>query len=231
MKKQISKKAFTLVELLIVVGIIGVLAGLLFPVLGQISGTGAKVKSLNSAKQIASAWMNFTKTGQKVQRVTATDIWGWAEVLAKRADLNTAQLWILDNDPKVQDKLSESNVAMPVVVANKVGDNNWTSNAEFKAFPLSWAVANSTDPNAGASVPLLWTRGLRPNGNWDDEWGVFRKAGGHIAFADGRVEWFSSLKDDNTQQGLLTVFDGTVRTFNIGQAIRGGNQSILSSEE
>jgi len=230
MKKQTSKKAFTLVELLIVVGIIGMLAGLLFPVIGRVGNTGAQMKSLNNAKNIVQSWMNYTKSGQKMRIVSAPDIWSWAGVLAERAELNTPQLWILDGDPQVQERLASSSVAMPVAISNRVG-TNWQLNPEFKAFPISWAVANKTDSNADSTVPILWTRGLRPTGAWDEEAGVFRKDGGHIAFADGRVEWFKSLRDENTQQGILRVYGETSRTFNIAQAIRGGNANILSSEE
>ncbi len=225
--KKSNKRAFTLIELLIVVGIIGVLAGLLYPAMSKFASTGPKVKSMNNARQIAQAWMNYVKMGQRQHIVSKPDVWQWAAVLAEKADLNLPEMWILSNDPKVLAKLDGENAAMPVNVAKKVG-NNWSLDPEFNKFPVSWSVANAVLANAEATVPLLWTRGLKPSGMWDEENGVFGTDGGHIAFADGHVEWYTSLRDENTKQGVLHVYKQTQRTYNISQAIKGGSQNILN---
>ena len=227
MKKQI-KKAFTLVELLIVIAIIGVLAGMIYPALSQAIGAGSKMKSMNNASNIAKTWLSYVKTGTRTRMVVGKDIYEWAAVLAEKQELNDPNIWILDFDLPVTEKISEG-VAMPVSVSNRVG-NNWKLNPEFKSFPLSWEVANRTDPNAPAKTPLVWTRGLKSNGYWDEQTGVFKQEGGHIAFVDAHVEWFTSLKDENTGQGLLNGYNKTNRTYNIAQAIRGGSRNILKSK-
>lgn len=227
MKKQI-KRAFTLVELLIVIAIIGVLAGLIYPALSQALGAGSKMKSMNNASNIAKTWLSYSKTGTRVRVIKRKNIYEWAAVLAEKQDLNDPNIWILDFDLPVAEKISEG-VAMPVSVSNRVG-NNWKLNPEFKAFPISWEVANATDPNAPSKTPLVWTRGLKPNGFWDEQTGVFKQEGGHIAFVDAHVEWFASLKDENTGQGLLNGYNKTNRTYNIAQAIKGGSRNILKSK-
>ena len=117
---------------------------------------------------------------------------------------------------------------MPLTVANRTG-NNMRVNPEFKAFPISWEVANKADPNGPSNAPLVWTRGLKPSGEWDKNDGVFKDEGGHIAFQDAHVEWYPSLRDEN-RVGLLRKYGETERTFNISQAIRGGTQNILKSD-
>lgn len=228
MKNVKKSKGFTLVELLIVIAIIGVLASLIYPALSQAMGAGSKVKSMNSASNIAKTWLSYVKTGTKTRIVKGQTIYDWAAALARGVDdFNDPKLWILDFDLPVIEKISEG-VAMPKFVIDRKGSTT-RIDPEFKSFPISWAVANRTDPNAPSGTPLVWTRGLKPNGEWDANEGVFKREGGHIAFTDAHVEWFSSLKDENTGEGMLTVYGETVRTSNIAQAIRGGSANILKS--
>ena len=118
---------------------------------------------------------------------------------------------------------------MPLSVINRVGTSTQI-NPEFKAYPISWEVANRTEPNAPSGTPLVWSRGLKPNGAWDMNDGVFKDEGGIMAFTDGHVSWFTSMRDDETRNGLLKIYGQTQRTFNIGQAIRGGSANILRSD-
>lgn len=228
MKNIKKSKGFTLVELLIVIAIIGVLASLIYPALSQAMGAGSKVKSMNSASNIAKTWLSYVKTGTKTRIVTGQTIYDWAAALARGVDdFNDPKLWILDFDLPVIEKIS-SGVAMPKFVIDRKGSSTQID-PEFKSFPISWAVANRTDPNAPSGTPLVWSRGLKPNGEWDANEGVFKREGGHIAYTDAHVEWYTSLRDENTGQGLLTIYGETARTFNIAQAIRGGSANILKS--
>lgn len=228
MKNRKASKGFTLVELLIVIAIIGVLASLIMPNLGSVMGRGDQVKAQNAARSIANAWIAAAKTGSKTRIIVGKDIYAWAERLAIYGDMNEPSMWLLDFDVPVAEKRAEG-APFPISVVNKTGANTQL-NPEFKEYPISWEVANRTDPNAPSGTPLVWSRGLKPNGSWDANDGVFKDEGGIMAFTDGHVNWFPSLRDEDTRNGLLKIYNTTQRTYNIGQAIRGGTKNILRSE-
>lgn len=118
---------------------------------------------------------------------------------------------------------------MPATCGPILG-TNWKISEEFKAFPLSWEVANKTQPSANSNTPLLWSRGLKATGTWDKNEGVFGDQGGHIAFVDMSVKWYNALQSEDAPRGELKVYNETRPTFNIGQAIRGGAANILKSQ-
>ena len=226
MKNRQTHKAFTLVELLIVISIIAVLAGLVMPTITGARTSGDKMKAMNAAKQIATAWSSYAK-GEKTRVINAESIHDWAFRLASHADLNTPAFWILDFDPIVAEKLG-AGAPMPANIGDKIG-TTWKISEEFKSFPLSWEAANKIKPNAQSSTPLIWTRGLKSTGTWDKNDGVFGDKGGYIAFVDMSVKWFDALQDEDNPKGALKVYNETRATFNIGQAI-GGAQNILKSQ-
>ena len=227
MKRREARKAFTLVELLIVISIIGVLAAMVMPAISNAMGFANKARSMNNARAIAQAWSQAAR-GEKSKPVYGETIYDWAFELAKRADLNDPAFWILDFDPKVGDKIAMG-ATRPINVGDKIGPN-WKISEEFKAFPISWEVANLVNPGtAPRESPLVWTRGLTGSGSWSKEDGVFLDKGGHIAFVDMSVQWFEALRDDSSPRGVLKRYGETMPTFDIGQAIRGGSKNILRS--
>lgn len=227
MKRRQLRKAFTLVELLIVISIIGVLAAMVMPAVTGAMTYANKVKSVNNARGIAQAW-NQAARGERVRPVGGESIYDWAFILAQRADLNLPSMWILDFDPVVNDKIGMG-ASMPANIGDKIG-NIWKISEEFKAFPISWEVANLVSPNAPGESPLLWSRGLSSNGMWSKDDGVFGDKGGHMAFVDMSVKWFDKLRDDSNPRGVLKRYDETMPTFNINDSIRGGAKNILKSQ-
>jgi prepilin-type N-terminal cleavage/methylation domain-containing protein len=54
------RRGFTLAELLVVIGIMGLLIGLLLPVLASVSAAGRKTREMSAARQLMLAWTNYS---------------------------------------------------------------------------------------------------------------------------------------------------------------------------
>jgi len=80
--------------------------------------------------------------------------------------------------------------------------------------------------------PLMWTTGLEEGDfeiHWskDSPWG---KAGGHVLFSDGKVEWYTQTLEEENFDGILIKFGKPGEdTSDFGQAIPEGWQILKSN--
>ncbi len=71
MKTKPENKAFTLVELLVVITIIAILAALLLPALSAIKAKGARMTCLSNQRQLSLAWRMYAEDNQ--ERIVKSD--------------------------------------------------------------------------------------------------------------------------------------------------------------
>lgn len=215
------KKAFTLIELLTVIAIIGILAGLLVPGVIIAKRIANKTTAANNCTQIAKAYSMHAGNGTTPRNISITNVTnagggvtGWAVFLASKTGMNNADMWFIK-----QDKALDNVQNYPQQVADLVGNPNQpTAQSDFAtASPKSWAVVVNAAKNADATTyPIIWTRGLSGTA-WtvNSPWGT---EGGHIGFMDGHVVAAENTTGDQGT-GILTNQLTGRPTSDINQAI------------
>jgi len=190
---------FSLVELLMVIGIVGILMAVLAANIEKIPEASQRSASEMNAREIAFSsvlymsengrwFMPRTQVAPGPKAFFTDSIEDVALGLAKYQGLNLASIWFVDTDPRLR------GVELPVLVAD--GDPAFAKSCspEFlKTSPKARAYVTGLPANAPASTPLLWTYGLdSATGKWvaASPWGGL---GGHVAFLDGHVEWYSQV--------------------------------------
>ncbi len=194
-------RAFTLFELLVVLAVLGILASILLPAIGNVQTKARQAAAQSNLRSIALAYNTFALGGSRVRSIgegtwsagatTAGTTGGWAQVLAEFAGLNNGTLYFVPSAPEVA-----SMAAIPPVILD--GEDRPTAAWSRNTANLSYEAAVGLPPGAPASLtPLAWTKGLQADGRWADDspWGG---AGGHIAFLDGHVTFYEDTEDQLT---------------------------------
>ncbi|MCC5835420.1 MAG: prepilin-type N-terminal cleavage/methylation domain-containing protein [Opitutales bacterium] len=206
---------FSLIELLVVIALIGLLAGLLIPAVGSVRQQAQMTSAGHNMRQVLIAWSAEQRYASG-DLDEAESVHAWALVLARRQGLNDARLYRVTGDPRQR---SSGNSLLRVGQPQE--DGSWQLSDDFVREPTSVVIASGVVPGIHPpSTPVMWTRGLRPEGRWaslsEDEPAVFGDRGGFIGFLDGRVEFFEDL---TLNGGLLTEFGTGLPTADIRRAL------------
>jgi prepilin-type processing-associated H-X9-DG protein/prepilin-type N-terminal cleavage/methylation domain-containing protein len=190
------RPAFTLVELLVVIGIIAILIGLLMPSLSRARENARRVNCMSNMRQLTTAWVAYAQQN-KGQIVFAEN---WPNGLAWAGPFNSDEAvvegllypWVPDarvyqcpNDPVQKNLRSYSintfcNGAIPAIPSvNNIARIRYTSRTmvyleEFD--PRGWNMGSFLLFNAGdlwIDYPVSW-----------------HNRGANASFADGHVEYF-----------------------------------------
>src|SRR6478736_3143295 len=202
--------AFTLIELLTVIAIIGVLAALIFPTVGKVRETAQRTVDANNLRELVKAASLFAAdNNERLPDPTAiaaqypglgSGPYAWAGILAQRGIVTDASFYFARNDPQF-------NGVMPGSIVDPA--DNRVLTADFAARTLSVELIGGLRMGDSPSTPVAFTRGLQTTGNWDPASGAYKDTGGHIAFLGGNVQFFANVRDAANQLALTNGARGT----------------------
>lgn len=227
LRRARSAAAFTLIELLTVIAIIGILAAIVIPTVGTVREKAQRAVDSNNLREILKAAQIYA--GDNRDRLpdpinipntvlnAAQPAWKWPGILAKNKILDDPTFYFAKNDPAYNANQNLRFIINPTAQRNSMHIDFTNGRSP------SWAFVGGVKMSDSATTPVIFTRGLQTNGTWSATSGVYGTTGGYIAFLGGNIAFYPSIQ--NTPQNPTPFYSNNPtstsqnRPTNILQAI------------
>jgi type II secretory pathway pseudopilin PulG len=213
-----------LIELLTVIAIIGILLAIIIPTVTTVRERADRAVDANKLREILKAAQIYAGDNQDrlpdpraISAATLSapqPVFLWPGILAKNNILADPSFFFAKNDPAFSGTYPTFIIA-PGAARNSV-DASFTTDRS-----PSWEFVGGVKMTDAATTPVAFTRGLQASGTWDATSGVYKDAGGFIAFLGGNVGFYSTT-DPATNPVLVSnnpASTSATRPADIRQAI------------
>ena len=236
-----STAAFTLVELLTVIAIIGILAGIVIPATGTVLKNAKKAADSANLRQIGQSSLVYA-TSNKDQLPsnslgsganfgsnsssggTAATVKLVAAALAVSGGLESGKIWVSKADDTTSKENENVNVGNVLNVA-KTGLSD-----SFSDVNCAFGYVVGLNTNYSPNTPIAYTRGIASStdGRWSETKGTYKADGGYIVFMGGNVSQYKNL--GSGASGELINSDGS-QTNVITKTVRSNKTNVRFLEE
>jgi len=209
-------KGFTLIELLTVIAIIGILAAIIIPTVGQVRQTAARAVASSNLRQIGQASLIYANDNNERLPTSRAQIGstnnetmgGVMFQLARSGGLNDASVWFTAGDVPT----SFSTIINAAGTGLQVPMGSATT-------VISYVYASGLNTSDSSTTPISWTRRLGVDGNWTG--GPWNNDGGHIVYIGGNVAWYRNINGANS----IVLSDGNTGE-NINNALPSNGTAV-----
>ncbi len=215
-----STSAFTLIELLTVIAIIGILAAIIIPTVGAVREKAQRAVDGNNLREIVKAAQIYAGDNQDKMPdpqsipnnilTTPNLAWKWPGILAKNNILTDSTFYFAKNDPVFSG-------TYPTFIINPSAARNTLHTSFTTSRSPSWEFVGGVKMADAATSPVAYTRGLQANGTWSTTSGVYKDSGGYVAFLGGNVTFYPNTSQIFTTNNAAST-SGTKPT-DVRQAI------------
>ena len=193
--------AFTLIELLTVIAIIGILAAIVIPTVGTVREKAQRAVDGNSIREILKAAQIYA--GENSDRLpdpqsispatlaTPQPAWRWPGILAKNNILTDPTFYFAKND-QAYNGTPPQFIIQPTAARNSLHTSFTTNRSP------SYEFVGGVKMSDAATTPVVYTRGLQASGLWSASSGVYKDTGGFIAFLGGNVAFYNNVQTANS---------------------------------
>ncbi|HVS54267.1 MAG TPA: prepilin-type N-terminal cleavage/methylation domain-containing protein [Opitutaceae bacterium] len=220
-----TRRAFTLIELLTVIAIIGILAAIIIPTVGTVRAKAQRAVDGNNLREILKAAQIYAQDNNdrlpdpQALATTfqgSTAVYRWPGILAKNGILLDPSFYFAKNDP-----LAPATAPTVILRAGVTAKNQL--DPTFTASTMSWEFVGGLKMSDPATTPVAFTRGLTTGGTWNvsgGTQGVYSDTGGYIAFLGGNVVFYPNTTTIFTSNG-----NGNSKPTNILQSLPMGSST------
>jgi hypothetical protein len=214
---------------------VGIFAAILIPTIGKVRETARRTVDSSNERQILQStviWATGHNGALPPARISASGepggtsyatVYGVAAALAREGGLNDATMWVSASD-------THATAPQPAQLGAVIDASGQLDPAFAQQTSIAWDFATGLTTSMPATTPVVWTRGLRTDGTWDPQNGVYGSDGGIVGFLGGNVLFVRDLRSQPLAKPGGGSTSNILETLPAGARVVGSGPGTLNGQ-